>query len=281
MILIADSGSSKTEWALLKKGNLQAKLQTDGFNPNYYSVNYLSTLVEKEIANDFDIEGITHLFFYGSGCSSKKNIDVINTVLRTLFKKTSIRIESDLLGASRSLFNRNKGIAAILGTGSNSCVYDGERIVQRVPSLGFILGDEGSGNNLGKRFLIDYSKDKLPLILKEKFDSKFQCSFDNIIDQIYHQPRPIKFLASLCPFIAENNESDYINQLIKSSFSEFFASNILRFDEYLDTPIKFTGSIAEVFAKELNEVAQSFGLRISDIEKNPMPGLIRYHSTDL
>ncbi|MCP4551421.1 MAG: hypothetical protein GY834_05135 [Bacteroidetes bacterium] len=281
MILIADSGSSKTEWALLKKGNLQAKLQTDGFNPNYYSVSYLSTLVEKEIANDFDIEGITHLFFYGSGCSSKKNIDVINTVLRTLFKKTSIRIESDLLGASRSLFNRNKGIAAILGTGSNSCVYDGERIIQRVPSLGFILGDEGSGNNLGKRFLIDYSKNKLPLILKEKFDSKFQYSFDNIVDQIYHQPRPIKFLASLCPFIAENNESDYINQLIKSSFSEFFTSNILRFDEYLNIPIKFTGSIAEVFAKELNEVAQSFGLKISDIEKNPMPGLIRYHSTDL
>lgn len=278
MILIADSGSSKTEWVLVKNGVLQAKLLTDGFNPNYYSLDHLSQLAEKEIASKFDIERISHLYFYGSGCSAKHNNDVILTALRTSFNKTSILVESDLLGAARSLFNKNDGIAAILGTGSNSCVYVGEKIVQNMPSLGFILGDEGSGNNLGKRFLIDYSKDKLPSVLKDKFDLKFNYSFDDIIDQIYQQPRPIKFLASFCPFFLENIDSDYIKRLIKSSFSEFFESNIANYDGYLDMPIKFTGSVASIFAKELNEVAQSFGLRIEAIEKNPIPGLIKYHS---
>lgn len=278
MYIIVDSGSSKTEWVLVHENEIQFRIETVGFNPYYYPSDVLGEIINSQILPKIIDNKVSHIYFYGSGCSTKQNQQIIIDALQPTFKNASIQIFHDLLGTTRSLFGNKKGIAGILGTGSNSGLYDGKDITHNVPSLGYFFGDDGSGSNLGKRLLHDYLLNLIPLDNKKAFDSEFNYSFDYILSQIYAEGNPVKFFASFSPFIKKNTHSKYFRNLVYDAFSDFFKLNICKYPDYKKTTLKFIGSIAFVFSDILNEVANSYGCKVEAIEKNPMDGLIRFHS---
>ncbi len=279
MYIIADSGSSKTDWVLCDKNVIQFKVETIGFNPYYYSSDVLAEIINKKLLPKISGNVIRYIFFYGSGCSTTQNQKVIIDALQPGFKNASIKIYHDLLGAARSLFGKQEGIAGILGTGSNSGLYNGNDVTHNIPSLGYFFGDDGSGSNLGKRLIKNYLKDEMPSDVKKIFDKNFGYSFDYILSQIYAEGNPVKFFALFSPFIKNNIHQDYFKNLVFEAFSDFFRLNICKYPDYQKLPLKFIGSIAFIYADILNEVGQSFGCQIQAIEKNPMGGLIKYHSS--
>ena len=278
MHIIADSGSSKTDWVLCHKDQIQFRFETIGFNPYYYSSDVLEQIIQSKLLPAVSQEKVTHIYFYGSGCSTKQNQKIIIDALKPGFKNASIHIFHDLLGAARSLFSNKKGIAGILGTGANSGLYDGVEVIDNVPSLGYFFGDDGSGSNLGKRLINDYLKGNMPDQIKKEFDQHFGYSFDYILSQIYAEVGPVKFLASFGPFIHKHIESDYLRSLVISAFSDFFELNICKYRDFNKLPIKFIGSIALIFEDILKEVALSFDCHIESVEKYPMDGLIKFHA---
>jgi len=278
MHLIADSGSSKTDWVVCKADKILQKLETKGFNPYYYTSDTLDKLLEQDLLPKLKHHEVSSIFFYGSGCSTETNQDIIYRSLRKGFKNAKIEINHDLLGAARSLFGKQAGIAAILGTGSNSAVYNGKNITHNIPSVGYFFGDEGSGSNLGKRLIASYLKNEMPADIKKIFDSEYNYSFEYILKQIYNTDSPVKFFASLTPFILDHIKTDFLHELVYSSFHDFFEQNICKYEHYEEMPIKFVGSIAFIFADILNEAAHDLGIKISAIRKAPMEGLIEYHS---
>ncbi len=281
MHIIADSGSSKTDWVLCDKKKIQLQVETIGFNPYYYSSDILAEIINTSLLPKMTGTEVTHIYFYGSGCSTKQNQQIIIDALQPGFKNATIEIFHDLLGAARSLFKRKEGIAGILGTGSNSGLYNGKEISHNIPSLGYFFGDDGSGSNLGKRLIGSYLLDEMPKDIKKDFDAEFGYSFDYILSQIYAEGNPVKFFASFSPFIKNNIQKDYFKNLVFEAFSDFFRLNICKYPGYQKLPMKFIGSIAFIYADILEEAALSFGCQIEAIEKNPMDGLIKYHSTSI
>lgn len=278
MHIIADSGSSKTEWVLCDKNQVIKTVETIGFNPYYYASHILTGIVHADLIPFIGDNEISNIYFYGSGCSTENNLNIIIDALKPCFENANIYIYHDLLGAARSLFGNEAGIAGILGTGSNSCVYDGVNITHNVPSLGYFFGDDGSGSNIGKRLINDYLKGDFPEVLKKEFDDYFAYSFEYMLNQIYSSEGPVKFFASFNPYIHAHIESEYYRNLVFSAFSDFFKLNICKYPDYQKLPIKFIGSIAFIFSDILNEVATSYGVSIAGIYKNPMEGLIKFHS---
>lgn len=277
MHLIADSGSTKTHWCVVDKSILVKEVFTSGINPFYQS--------ESEIANEisncllpsvveYPITGIT---FYGAGCSFPEKKTMVSNALGFHFKGRPIEVQSDLLGAARGLFGRKQGIACILGTGSNSCFYDGETIVQNVSPLGFILGDEGSGAVLGKQLVADYLKKQLPSRLELQFAEKYQLDGQQILESVYKKAFPNRYLAKFTPFLSANIHEPYVLQLVQSAFHGFFSRNIAQYP----TPneIGFVGSIAFYFNDLLMQVANEKNFTVALIVQSPMEGLISYHST--
>lgn len=279
MHIIADSGSSKTEWVLCDKNRVTKKIETIGFNPYYYASHVLEEIIHTNLQPIIRDNPVSDIYFYGSGCSTENNQNIIINALRPCFQNSKIHIYHDLIGAARSLFGNEAGIAGILGTGSNSCVYDGTNITHNIPSLGYFFGDEGSGSNIGKRFINNYLKGDLPDSLKKDFDNHFAYSFEYILNQIYSNECPVKFFASFNPYIKDHIKSKYYKDLVYSSFSDFFRLNICKYTDYQKLPIKFIGSIAYIFSDILKEVASTYGVIIQGIDKNPMEGLIKFHST--
>lgn len=278
MHIIADSGSTKTEWVICQGKEVRKRFETIGFNPYYYSSDVLKKIVDTKLMPSITYKKIEHIYFYGSGCSSEQNQKVIKDALIPGFDNASIQIFHDLLGAARSLFGKSKGIAGILGTGSNSGLYDGKEVTHNIPSLGYFFGDDGSGSNLGKRLINDYLTEKMPVDYKKEFDKQFNYSFDYILSQIYTKGNPVKFFASFSPFIIQNIEKDYFENLVIAAFSDFFSMNICKYPNYQEYPLKFIGSIAFIYKDLLKEVARLFGCEIIAIEKAPMKGLIDFHS---
>ena len=278
MHIIADSGSTKTDWALCHKNVTVTRIETVGFNPYYYTSDVLSKIIDSQLLPTMSGKEVSAIYFYGSGCSTKQNKKIIVDALKPGFKNASIQIHHDLLGAARSLFGKTQGIAGILGTGSNSALFDGNEITHNVASLGYFFGDDGSGSNLGKRLINDYLKDEMPSDVKNIFDEKFGYSFDYILSQIYNENGPVKFFASFSPFIKDHIHSEYLENLVRTAFTDFFQLNICRYPDFNKMPIKFIGSIAFIFEEILTEVARSLNCNIVAIEKNPMDGLIKYHT---
>ncbi len=279
MHIIADSGSSKTDWVLCQNEKIQMRFVTIGFNPYYYTSDVLQNIVDTQLLPSVKGMEIAQIYFYGSGCSSEQNQQIIADALKLGFKNASIQIFHDLLGAARSLFGNSTGISGIFGTGSNSGLYDGQNITHNIPSLGYFFGDDGSGSNLGKRFINDYLKAEIPIEIKEEFDRRFNYSFEYILNQIYSEGNPVKFFASLSPFIHEHIKEKYFKDLVTQAFSDFFRLNICKYPDYEKLPLKFIGSIAFIYADLLKEVAKSFDCEIMGIEKAPMNGLIKFHSS--
>jgi N-acetylglucosamine kinase-like BadF-type ATPase len=203
MILIADSGSTKTTWCVLDK-NSKFLFHTEGYNPFLVKADYIIDSLNKNLPADINRASIDRIYFYGSGCIGDK-VSIIQDALSTVFINAKVQVESDLVAAARALLKGNKGFAAILGTGTNSCLYDGKSIIHNISSLGYILGDEGSGSYIGKKLLIDFMRGKLPLVLEESFRKTYSLTQNEILDRIYRQPLPNRFCAGFTKFLKENN----------------------------------------------------------------------------
>ncbi|HHT61449.1 MAG: ATPase [Paludibacteraceae bacterium] len=277
MILIADSGSTKTDWRLISEKEEVKSVSTPGINPFYQTEeeieNQISTLLYPELMG-FSVKKI---FFYGAGCAFEDKKQIVKNAISVSFPKAQIEIESDLLAAARGLFLKEKGIACILGTGSNSCFYDGKNIIHNVSPLGFILGDEGSGAVLGKKFAADCLKNQLPEKLKDKFLKQYDLTPAQIIESVYKKPFPNRFLAQFTRFLSENIAEPSIYNIVFDSFTEFFTRNIMQYNNYKDYPVCFIGSIAYYFKDVLEVAANELDIQIGIIYQSPMPGLIKYH----
>lgn len=277
MILIADSGSTKTDWILLNDSN-STFINTGGINAYYMSSDDIMKILKKELVPIVPVNEVSKVHFYGSGCSTVSKCKKISDILHNLFPFASIEVNHDLLAAARSLCNHESGIACILGTGSNSCVYDGEKITRQMVSLGYFFGDEGSGTHLGKLLITDYLKGEMPDEISNKLNYEFNLSFEAVLDNIYNQNSPNKFLASLAPFILENSENDYIKNLVSISFQEFFKVGVMKFSNYENYPVSFVGSIAFHFQDILMDVAAKNKINISIIRKSVIEGLKDFHT---
>lgn len=276
MKLIAESGSTRTEWALVEDNHLIQRAFTEGINPFYQTRREISRNVRLGLPEIFFRKKIEQVYYYGTGCTSDEKKNVLEASLVAQFK-TPIQVESDLLAAARSLFKFEAGIACILGTGSSSCFYDGEFIVKNIEAGGYILGDEGSGSVLGKIFLSDVLKGLAPKNVMTDFFEKFRISPSEVMESVYNRPFPNRFLSTISYFLADYMDDDYVYGLITSNLRSFFTRNVCQYD-YKNYPIRFVGSLAYGYANILRQVAGEFGIELTIIEETPMPGLIEFHS---
>lgn len=277
MKLIADSGSTKTDWCLMDGSTIMKRIKTKGINPFFETekeIEYeLSNALVPKIPRGTKIEAI---HFFGAGCTPEKSPILARALMMQVSDEARVEVCSDMVGAARALCGNEPGIVCILGTGSNSCEYDGKKIVKNVSPLGFILGDEGSGAVLGKILVGDLLKNQLGEELKEKFLTQFHLTTAEIIDRVYRQPFPNRFLASLQPFLEENLDNEAIFYLVMEAFSHFIARNVMQYD-YQHLPVHFTGSVAYAYRKVLEKSAELTGIQLGIITNSPMEGLIKYY----
>ena len=282
MILIADSGSTKTDWGL---AGFQEVIHTQGINPFHQSRETILGILCGELLPQLNslsmgtVPTVRNVCFYGSGVRPELE-SLMTDVLREAFPQAEqVEAHSDLLGAARALCGHKSGIASILGTGANSCLYDGERIVQNTPALGYILGDEGSGAVLGRRFLNALYKGRLSKEIKDDFETKTGLTMGDVIERVYRQPLANRFLASLSKFIHSHLEDGDIQRMVIESFEDFFLCNIVPYDRR-DLPVSFVGSIAWHYQKELREAAAAQGFTIGSVVQSPLKGLMDYHGRE-
>lgn len=277
MILIADSGSTKTDWILLDLNSGQRTLfEGIGLNP-YYSSSSEVTLEVKRLFESLDSSAISHISFYGAGCSSLSTKKIISEGLSVFFGNAKIEVFHDLEGAARALCKNTEGIACILGTGSNAAHFDGKQIVQSAVSLGYLLGDEGSGNYMGKKLIHAIYLKTAPKELILDFQETFNLSLEELLEEIYKKPSPNRFLASFAKFINKNKSNPFILELIHKTFDEFIQLVVLPLNPNKSLPIHFTGSIAWFFKDELKYVINKSGFILGKISQKPIEDLAEYH----
>ncbi|MDD4514159.1 ATPase [Massilibacteroides sp.] len=276
MILIADSGSTKTDWSVVVHGRRVNSVLTKGINPFFQTEEDIFEELKTTLLPNIKDLPIQSVIFYGAGCIPEKQPIVKKAVSRVL-SIDNIEVKSDLLAAVHSVCGKEAGIVCILGTGSNSCFYDGAEIVTNVSPLGFILGDEGSGAVLGKLLIGDVLKNQLPEPLREAFFHKYNMTMPEIIDRVYRQPFPNRFLAGFSPFLAEHIDSPEIQAIVEGSFRAFFKRNVMQY-EYQAYPVHLVGSVAFHYQDILKKVAGECGIRLGKIIQQPMEGLINYYS---
>lgn len=276
MILIADSGSTKTDWCVVLDGTPIKRITTKGINPFFQPEEEIQQELTISLLPQLPERTVNSVYFYGAGCTPEKAPILRRAIADSLSVVGNIKAHSDMLAAARGLCGHEAGIACILGTGSNSCFYNGEDIVNNISPLGFILGDEGSGAVLGKLLVGDILKNQLSPAIKEAFLKQFDLTAPEIIDRVYRQPFPNRFLASLSPFIAQHLEEPAIRTLVFNSFTAFLRRNVMQYD-YEKYPVHFIGSVAACYKEILQEAALETGIRIGKILQSPMEGLIQYH----
>ena len=277
MKLIADSGSTKTDWALVENGMVLGKFQTQGINPFHQDDATIITILQDESLphlSTFNSPVLT-LYFYGSGLREEQKLRM-NALFKKTFSSGTIFLESDLLGAARALCGREEGIACILGTGANSCLYDGEKIVQNTPPLGYVLGDEGSGAVLGRLFMNAIFKDPQFVEIRELYMKETGLTMPLIINKVYREPLANRFLASTSSFIHQHLDNVLLRKLVKDNFRMFFQRNIVQYQRK-DLSIQAVGSIAWYYQQEFRETVMEEGYQMGQILKTPIEGLIKYH----
>lgn len=279
MKLIAESGSTRTEWVLVEDNNLIQRAFTEGLNPFFQTRREISRSVRLGLPELFFKKKLEQVYFYGAGCSSHEKKNILGASLVAQFK-TPIQVESDLLAAARGLFKCEAGIACILGTGSNSCFYDGKIIAKNVKAGGYILGDEGSGAVMGKHFLSDVLKGIAPKDITNDFYDKFRINANEVMESVYNRPFPNRFLATVSYFLADYLNEDYVYNLITSNLRSFFTRNVCQYD-YQNYPVRFVGSLAYLYADLLREIAKEFVINLQVIEETPINGLIEYHAMNI
>lgn len=278
MKIIADSSSTRTEWTLVDGTTVVEHAFTTGLNPFFMTRREISHCIRLELPEEFFRHKRDHVYFYGAGCANKEKCKIMESSLVAQFK-TPVTVESDLLGAARGLLVRNAGLACILGTGSNSCLYDGSEIIKTVAPLGYILGDEGSGAYMGKRMIADMLKGIAPAELTAAFFERFAVTPNVLMDNVYTNALPSRTLSKYSVFLSENISRPYCSELVYKAFMEFFTRNISAYD-YANQPLCFVGSICTTYSDILQKAATDFGAKIEKISRYSMPGLIEYHAKD-
>ncbi len=277
MILIADGGSTKTDWRLIKEGREYKQIQTPGFNPYLVGSDEIEALLWKELQPYIDNNAVSVVYYYGAGCSTPVKNMIVENAFEKIFPNARIHISHDLLAASHALCGDKEGIAAILGTGSNSCFYDGKDITEGIFSLGYFFGDEGSGAYLGKQLLTAYLHKELPDDIEKKFKEEYSMSLESILDAVYTKPAPSRFLASFSRFINNNREHPYLNNLLTEAFRSFYKYQVCCYARHKEVPVHFVGSVAYHYKDILTEVGLEFGIKTGKFIKAPIDGLVEYH----
>jgi glucosamine kinase len=277
MKLIADSGSTKTTWRLIGPLTDVKTIKTSGINPFFRSEEDIFQELEELLLPETGNE-ITKIYFYGTGIINAEKGDIIKRALIRLFPHASIETYSDVLGAARALFGNKAGIACILGTGSNVCLYDGKKITGGVSPLGFILGDEGSGAVMGRKLLGDYFKKVMPHHLREDFAKRYDLTREEVLNRVYRSEKPNQFLAQFTPFLSAHKNSAYCHEFVQRNFMEFFERNVCHIPKYTNYPIGFIGSVAWYFSHILKTTASYFGFEQIIIIQEPIEGLEKYYA---
>ena len=277
LILIADSGSTKTEWCLVD-GKKKLNVVTQGISPYFLDAAQITTIIREELLPGLKNKQPDELYYYGTGCSNPANVALVKKAIKAVFKNSKIVVDHDLAGAAKALCGDQKGVACILGTGSNSCFYNGSKIVKNSPGLGYVLGDEGSGTYLGKKVLQYYLYNTFDPDLMDRFKAAYQTSQNEILDAVYKQPLPNRYLAGFAGFLAENRGHFMVENIIEDGFNDFFYHHIYKYRESWTHPIHFVGSVAWGFKDVLKEMCHSYELQLGKVLKNPMEGLISYHT---
>jgi len=275
MLLIADSGSTKTTWRLINHDNSADTCTTGGINPFQLNMDEIVHLLETGFT--LPRTGISKIYFYGAGCAFPDKNKIVEDALSQYFGVCEIHVNSDLLAAARSLCGNKPGITCILGTGSNSCYYNGKEIVKNVSPLGYVLGDEGSGNAMGRKLLSDILKNQLPEEIRKVFFDTYPVTTGEILDHIYRKPFPNRYLAQYARFVSANIHYPEIQTLASNCFREFFSRNVMQYETAKQLQVHFTGSVAFYFSEIIKKVAGEFGLTIGKITQEPMEGLVEYH----
>ena len=278
--LIVDSGSTKSDWLLLGL-SCQNTFQTKGFNPVFHT----SDFIQQEIASNEDIlalaDQVEEIYFYGAGCSSAERNAVVKKGLTGIFPNAKIFVDHDLTACAYATFDGEKSISCILGTGSNACMFDGKKITQAVPSLGYILGDEGGGAYFGKEILAQFLYGRLPEELQHLFQTSYDLKKEQVISRVYKEPYPNTYLASFMEFAVNNASHPYIKELIFNGFRKFNDIHVCAFPDFRSVKVHYVGSIAFLFSEELKRACHEQGITLGKIIQKPIEGLVHYHQTYL
>lgn len=278
MILIADSGSSKCDWAILdKEGKLTNLENTIGLNPYFHNAEKIASVIESNGTLMGLAEEVTQVYFYGSGSSSKAMQAIVAKGLMQCLPNANVVVEHDLMGAALATYTGEPCITCILGTGSNSVYFDGKEIKEEVPSLAYIIGDEGSGSYFGKQLLRDFFYHKMPSDIADAMHAKYQLTKDVVLDHVYRQPHANVYLASFAMFLSEHRQHPYVLDLLERGIADFLEIHVLCYTNYREVPVHFIGSIAANFEASLRTVAKRMDIQVGTVIKQPIDGLITWH----
>ena len=276
MLLVVDSGSTKADWLLADKGKVIGSFNTVGFNPYFHDAKF----VFETLSNNAELSpystAVTQLYFFGAGCSSTKLKAIIAEGLRSYFKNAEVNVDHDLLACAYATCGDEQGIACIIGTGSNSCYFDGTKVLEHNYGLGYILGDEGSGSYYGKKLVTHFLYGLLPKHLHDDFFDQYQLDKNSIVTKVYNERNANVWLASLTVFLSRHKEDSYIKELIRNGMREFMELYVLHYDRYKELKVHFVGSLAFYFEKELKEVAATLQIQVGKIIKQPVEELMNY-----
>lgn len=275
--LIADSGATKAEWCLLHN-NKAKTIITQGISPYFLTTEQISEILRKELFPKLKKIQVDEVYYYGTGCANADNAKSVKKAILQVFAGAKVDVQHDLMAAARALCGREKGVACILGTGSNSCYYDGKKIIKNSPGLGYVLGDEGSGAYLGKKVIQYYLYNTFDEDLRARFDATYVTTTAEILENVYKKPLPNRYLAGFAKFLADNRGHYMIENIIEDGLNDFFFYHLCKYREAWTLPISFAGSVAFGFKDVLKQLCQSYEFELGKIMKNPMQGLIEYHS---
>ena len=279
MILIADSGATTTTWCALDRGAVVARFESEGYNPNYITLDYMVADIRKALPADFEPRAVDHVYFYGAGVTELQ-YGFVREAIAQVMPNAETFVAMDLLASARALLGHKAGFAAILGTGTNSCLYDGERITLNIDSLGFILGDEGSGAYMGKRMLVDYVRGRVSDAARRVIEAAVPYNGDEIIDIIYTKPFPNRFCGQYGKLIHDNLSIPYFHDLAEDSFCQLFEQIISLYPDYRSYAFNCVGSVGWYFQDVLKPVVRRYGMEVGTLLRTPMEGLIHYHQED-
>ncbi len=277
MILIADSGSTKVDWAYFTPNGEVGRLKTMGINPAHVSDEAIVAVLSGEILPV--VPKVDSIHFFGAGVVGEQMCTRLRDCFNAVWPDAKVEILSDVLASGLALFGKEQGISCILGTGSNSCLYEDGKILSSVKAGGFILGDEGSGVWIGKELLSDYIKGIMPEPLLEKMEDEYKLTYPEIVSRVYREDRPAAYLAEFCLFAARNSADPYIESLVKRGFKDFLVRNVMRYEGFSDKQVGFVGSVAFKFQEWLLDLCAAENIRVKKIMKAPIDALIEYYKT--
>jgi glucosamine kinase len=279
MILIADSGSTKTDWALTSEQGVISTLHTIGYNPYFIDSETIYYSLTENLLKELNPDEIIEIYFYGAGCSTPENKDIVRIALKRAFPKASeIFVGHDLLAAARALLGHQRGFAAILGTGANTCLYDHDECTMNIDSLGYLLGDEGSGSYIGKKIVRDFMRNRLDPELHARFKERFNIdNNEQIFHTLYTTQFPNRYLADFCRFADEYVDHPYIRNKVRDSFRDFFKNLVSKYPDYKQYSFNCIGSVGFIFKDILEEVANSYDMKIGTVIRSPLSSLVEYH----